>query len=325
VVVNSNSAESVALGNYYLQKRGIPQKNLIRISISTKEMVSEKELEADIVGPLRKALNGDLKDKIDYIVLCKGVPIRVEQRGPSVDSCLVSLDLEDARRATGNTSGWSFANPYYNANEPFTREKYKMYLVTRLDGYTFEEARRLVDNALAAKPNKGPFYFDADPTKDGNPGYATGNDSLRLAAQQLSKAGFDVTLENSEEFGAPLKPLAGYCSWGSNDKRFSAQAYKRLRFLPGALAETYVSTSARSFEPQGAGQSVITDLIAGGVTGIKGYVDEPGLEACAKPSILFPRYTAGFNLAESFYAASKAIRWKDIVIGDPLCRPYRSP
>jgi len=29
------------------------------------------------------------------------------------------------------------------------------------------------------------------------------------------------------------------------------------------------------------------------------------------------------NLAESFYAASLVAKWKDVVIGDPLCRPYR--
>jgi hypothetical protein len=31
------------------------------------------------------------------------------------------------------------------------------------------------------------------------------------------------------------------------------------------------------------------------------------------------------NLAEAFYAASPVIRWKDVVIGDPLCRPYAMP
>ena len=44
--------------------------------------------------------------------------------------------------------------------------------------------------------------------------------------------------------------------------------------------------------------------------------------AMAHADILFDRYTAGFNLAESFYSASWLIRWKDMVIGDPLCAPY---
>jgi hypothetical protein len=58
-----------------------------------------------------------------------------------------------------------------------------------------------------------------------------------------------------------------------------------------------------------------------GVTGVKGYTDEPLLQAIASPSVVMERYTSGFTLAESFYAASRFVGWTDIVIGDPLCRP----
>jgi hypothetical protein len=44
--------------------------------------------------------------------------------------------------------------------------------------------------------------------------------------------------------------------------------------------------------------------------------------AMAHADILFDRYTAGFNLAESFYSASRQIHCKDMVIGDPICAPY---
>jgi hypothetical protein len=37
---------------------------------------------------------------------------------------------------------------------------------------------------------------------------------------------------------------------------------------------------------------------------------------------LFDRYTKGWTLAESFYAASRFVAWEDIVIGDPLAMPY---
>lgn len=62
----------------------------------------------------------------------------------------------------------------------------------------------------------------------------------------------------------------GYASWGSNDGTFSLDEYRKLRFKPGALVETYVSTSARTFKPTTGGQSMIADLIAQGVTGVKG-------------------------------------------------------
>jgi hypothetical protein len=42
----------------------------------------------------------------------------------------------------------------------------------------------------------------------------------------------------------------------------------------------------------------------------------------ADPRILFDRYTRGYNLAESYYMASRCIKWRDLIIGDPLCSPY---
>jgi hypothetical protein len=48
------------------------------------------------------------------------------------------------------------------------------------------------------------------------------------------------------------------------------------------------------------------------------------VQAVASPSILFDRYTRGWTLAESFYAASALVGWQDIVIGDPLARAYPS-
>jgi hypothetical protein len=53
---------------------------------------------------------------------------------------------------------------------------------------------------------------------------------------------------------------------------------------------------------------------------VKGYTDEPLLQAIASPSVTVARYTSGFTLAESFYAASRFVGWEDVVIGDPLCR-----
>jgi hypothetical protein len=57
---------------------------------------------------------------------------------------------------------------------------------------------------------------------------------------------------------------------------------------------------------------------------VKGYTDEPLTQAVASPSIMFDRYTRGWTLAESLYAASALVGWRDIVIGDPLGVAYSS-
>ena len=118
----------------------------------------------------------------------------------------------------------------------------------------------------------------------------------------------------------------GYYSWGSNDKSYSQESYNELRFVPGSIAETAQSTSAFTLTSKRTLQGkrpYITDLVAQGVTGVKGYVYEPYTVALAHADILFDRYTHGYNLAESFYAASTYVHWRDIVLGDPLCAPYK--
>ncbi len=323
VVINQASIESTEIGAYYRIKREVPRENVVFVDVSRTEEVTNSEYKSGIEDVVRSAIKKS-PHQIDYIVLTKGVPIRVADGKFAVDALLAAMDLKFQpidkleepviRRAV---------NPYYGKDEAFSSAKYGFYLVTRLDGYTTGDAKRLVDSSLAAKADKGPFLFDeADNRKSG--GYLEMQQTLSQAHDILRGRGFESTLERSNEFVGSAAPLMGYASWGSNDGAFNIDRYKSLRFKPGAICETFVSTSGRTFNPTTGGQSLIADLIASGVTGVKGYVSEPYTFALAKPNILFDRYTSGRNLAESFYAASLVLKWKDVVIGDPLCSPYAS-
>lgn len=325
VVINKASAESMEIGAYYRVKRSIPKENVLFIDVSTTEEVDNGEFSANILDPIKKFIQAS-KSRIDYIVLTSGTPIRIKEGGYSVDSMLASMDLsfpaihepinqmkeDDFRRA---------ANPYYHATDHFDSSKYHMFLVTRLIGYTIDDAKGLVDHALEAKPVKGPFLIDMAGNRNGG-GYKEMQDYMKVAADKLKEKKFDVQLDEDKAYVTPDKPLMGYCTWGSNDAAFNLDVYRGIKFLPGSVCETFVSTSARTFHPTKGGQSLIADLIANGVTGVKGYVSEPYTFALAEPDVLFDRYTSGYNLAESFYAASKVLKWKDLVVGDPLCSPY---
>jgi uncharacterized protein (TIGR03790 family) len=96
------------------------------------------------------------------------------------------------------------------------------------------------------------------------------------------------------------------------------------RWIPGSLAETAVSTGARSFVyGTGYGQSLVADLIRDGVTGVKGYVYEPYLNAIAHSDILYDAYTRGYTLGESYMMASFwGLSWMDAIMGDPKLAPY---
>lgn len=328
VVINRASEASVQVGSHYVNRRRIPAENVVRVSVSTTDTISMDEFRYGIREPIRRAIAQN-PNPIDFIVLTKGVPIRlVDDSGWSVDGHLAGMNLgieplkhSEVHSPERNEAIRRVINPFFMRNERFSSRRFNMYLVTRLDGRTVEDAKALVDRSLAAAPSRGLFFFDgAGDKREG--GYGQMQEHLVRADAVLQQKGFQSRFDGAAEFVAPTEPLMGYASWGSNDPRFDLAAYRRLQFLPGALAETFVSTSARTFGPVTAGQSVISDLIHAGVTGVKGYVSEPYTFALVRPDVLFDRYTSGFNLAESFYMASLVIKWKGVVVGDPLCAPF---
>lgn len=271
-----------------------------------------------------------------------------EIRGhPSVDSSLAALDYANLPGAlkidiTGSGAiGLAFSNRYWHASEPFSHAKFGGYLVTRLDGYTEADAKALASRALEAERRltDGKILFDVQPIfglgdKASQPAPITGtvihqespwsdyNADMQKAHDLLAKRGMADELDLSEAFVGHRTNLLGYFSWGSNDARYDSTAYQTLFFAPGSFGDTAVSTSARTFLPTTGGQSLLVDLVAHGLTCGKGYVDEPLLQANASPTLALDRYTAGYTMAESFYAASRFVGWEDIVIGDPLCCPY---
>jgi uncharacterized protein (TIGR03790 family) len=366
LVRNENSPISQAIAADYAGKRQI--KNIVTIqcpdsAISTdNETITLPDYTKAIEDPIRAYLAAHTN--IDFIVLTKGIPIRIkhspmgscdehsqaprEIRGhPSVDSTLAALDyvgLPGVMKIdiTGSGAiGCAYSNRYWNATEPFSHAKYGGYLVTRLDGYTQAQAEALTSQALAAGQGltKGKILFDVQPifglgNKASQPAPISGTTILREsdwdtynadmqdAHDLLMKRGIPDELDLTPVFIGQRTNLLGYFSWGSNDARYSSDAYQTLFFAPGSLADTAVSTSGRTFLPTSGGQSLLEDLIAHGLTCGKGYVDEPLLQANASPTIVMDRYTSGYTMAESYYAASHFVGWEDVIIGDPLCCPY---
>ncbi|MEZ0324684.1 MAG: TIGR03790 family protein [Fimbriimonas sp.] len=326
LVVNGWSKPGMEIGKYYAAKRAVPKANVIYLETPPEEEIGFERYQKDIQQPVAKAL-ARLKGKIDFIVLTKDVPMRFSdkgfQGGYSLDAYLALHEKPlPFVESTEDSSFGKIKNPYFRKQEPFKHSKFGFYLVTRLDGYTESDVKRMIDNSVRAAGAKGLFLFDeAENRKSGD--YLETQKGLSAAATLLKSRGFQVSLDTTATFVAPPEPIMGYASWGSNDGAFSLDAYRRLRFQPGSIAETFVSTSGRTFRRTSGGQSLIADLIEQGLTGAKGYVSEPFTIALARPEILFDRYTSGFNLAESSYMASPLVGWKDVVVGDPLCRPYR--
>jgi uncharacterized protein (TIGR03790 family) len=277
-----------------------------------------------------------LPDQVLVIVLTKGVPLKIRGTGglrgtqASVDSELALL-YRELIQGVGPSEG-PVRNPYFHPNDPapFTRADHDIYLVTRLDGYTWEDIRGLIDRASApARHGKVVLDLKAAIPASGAP---PGDGWLREAAWRLNNSGLEVVLDLSPRVVTGETDVIGYASWGSNDPAITTRS-PGFRWLPGALASWFVSTSARTFTAPptgwtlgsgyaGSGQSLVGDLIAEGVTGTVGYVYEPYLDATARPQVFLPAYRAGFTLAESFYMSLPHLSWQAVVVGDPLVAPF---
>jgi uncharacterized protein (TIGR03790 family) len=220
-------------------------------------------------------------------------------------------------------------NPYFRQRDtPFDHRVFPIYLVTRLAAQRYQTVERMVDQSLAAR-NQGKVVLDMRSASDED-----GNNWLRTAAVLLPAD--RVVFDSSPMVITKVRDAIGYASWGSNDKR-RADRFLGFRWLPGAIMTEYVSTNGRTFAvpPQtwnlgswrmpwthfeGSPQSLTSDYLEEGATGASGHVNEPYLNQCPRPEVLFPAYLAGRNLAESYWMSIPSLSWMNIVVGDPLCR-----
>jgi|GEM_PF-2924649 len=339
LIINDSSRNSVEIGAYFASRRGIPQRNILHITADTSET-----MDSAAFIPLKWQIQSwmaanNLVDSINYIVTTKGCPLRIRTRQGDViengavtllggqssfEDCLALINGSDSTAILASREQF-FTSRYYNSTQHFRHDRVTMpyYLVTRLDAYTVDQVKGYIRKAEEpALLGEGAWVLDIDPGRE-NPSYGVGNTWLRDAAAALRNKSLQVVLDTTDTYLHDQRNVIGYASWGSNDGHGGGGEGARPgnTWLNGAIAETYVSTSGRSFQPgTGYGQSLVADWIAEGASAVKGYTDEPYLTVMAEPDILFDRYTSGFNMAESYWAASRLIAWRQVVIGDPKMR-----
>ena len=340
VVINTSHPASVTVGEHYTAVRNVPGKNVVRLTAGTAETITREEFDRTIEQPIANWLaRHSLQDKVLYLVLAKGVPLRIDGT-PGRDGTASSVDSELTllyRKLAGTrtTVVGRVENPYYlnqgalSEAKPFTRFVADIYLVTRLDGFTADDAIKLIDRAQ--KPAKdGKIVLD-------QPSESTeriGDKWIVEAGDRIRELPGDrLFLETSAAPASISAPVLGFFSWGSNDPANRIRRHA-VSFANGALAATFVSTDGRTFaeppeswvpgaRPGADSESLAADLIREGATGVVANLSEPYLDATARPQIFFPAYLSGFNLAESFYLSVPSLSWQTIVVGDPLCAPFQ--
>jgi uncharacterized protein (TIGR03790 family) len=334
LVVNRNDASSVEIGAYYRPRRSVPIGNVCELNTTSEEEIGWDVYERNIEQPIAACLHkAELQERVLYLVLTRGVPMRVRGAGSGLMTETSSVDSEltllygKLKGSKFQRAGW-LPNPYFRKREEaFRHPQFPIYLVTRLAAYDVAGVKGMVDRSLRAH-NRGRFVIDLKSEDDGG-----GNSWLRSAAIFLPAD--RVVLDESPRVLYDVKDVIGYASWGSNDPNRKSRKLG-FQWLPGAIATEFVSTNARTLQKPpdnwtyttwadrfhffgGSPQGLSGDLLLEGATGVSGNVAEPYLQACARPEMLFPAYYSGRNLADSFYASLPFLSWMGVVLGDPLC------
>jgi uncharacterized protein (TIGR03790 family) len=314
VVVNAQSADSREVADYYVRRRRVPAANILTVRCSAADEMTRTEYESCLRPQVEKAARAN--PDIAYIVLTRGIPFRFSDFGSdggfSVDSVLATCVM--VHPPTEKT-----LNPIVGLDSRFTRREYGMLLVTRLDGPTVEDAKRLVDSSLAAQPVCGPFYL--------RDSFAMGMADAGVILQNRGFLTEWVRGFNNPKFPAYQGsggPFAAHWGAGPHDSEFTEAEFRAMRFFPGALCDlTWSFSAADLHDPSSKG--TICAFIKNDAAGAQGYVSEPYTDAISRPEIVLDRYTRGFTLAESFYAGTSYVHWKSLVLGDPICAPYSAP
>jgi uncharacterized protein (TIGR03790 family) len=353
ILANRDDPDSVNLARYYATRRGLPESAIVALPMPLTEQITWSEFVVTIWNPLlreavaRGWMLASLREETDFVgrtrivsaghrldalVVCRGVPLRIDHDPTRYDPAtnpltsngalrtnVGAVDSELALLAVDNSPIAAFVpNPLFQQDRPSALALEQIIPVGRLDGPTLDQAKDLVDRALRAEQTglAGRAYVDI-----GGP-HRHGDEWLAACATELASLGFETDVDRE---GATLAPHARfdapalYFGWyaGTINGPFLAPDF---RFPPGAVALHIHSYSADSLRSPTRGWA--GPLVAKGVTATFGNVTEPYLEFTHQPHLLLRALARGETLGRAALYSVNCLSWQAIVIGDPLYRPF---
>ena len=350
VVYNPNFSESKSLAEYYAARRAIPKERIFALPCSNDEEIDRHEYDNAIAEPLRSYLQeaqlwtigqsanqGVTSNKVRYIVLIRGVPLKIRKQvdypGDNPDpSQPLDASNEKAVDSELATLGYfrhqisgPIENPYFRSFTPITAPDSdpRLMLVARLDGPSSGDVRRMIDDSISAERTGlwGWTYLDARGVQD--PNYKIGDQWLFNIADESFRIGRPSILDRREALfplGYPMTDAILYFGWYSEQKAGVFNDPK-FRFRPGAIAVHIHSFSGSTIrEPD---KFWVGPLIRHGAAATLGNVYEPFLQLTPTLDIFNDRLVNGLTFAESAYASLRAISWMTTIVGRSVVPPFQ--
>ena len=350
VVYNSNSPASKELAEFYSLMRKIPTTQVVGVPTTEKATIDRATYNKTVRDPLRKIFTDSnwwtlVKDPsgavipsqshVRCIVLMRGMPLRISRSEATPEELKQVKQLAENTEASIDSELSLFGvtpypisgiipNPYFQKEIPFIQSNLNlMYLVGRLDGPTQDHCKRMVLDSLEVEEKGlwGRAYVDHS-LKVGN--YAVGDEWMSSIVKKNSEVGIPTVVDrqkNTFTSHYPMTDAALYFGWYTNHRN-GPFLNPKMKFKQGAIAVHLHSLSAEQLNNPNKNWSA--SLIDHGAAATLGNVWEPYLGASHDFGIFHDRLIDGYSLVESAYMAINVLSWQNIVIGDPLYRPYKT-
>ena len=310
VVINQNSSNSIALGNYYAERRAVPPENILRIAWTGGNISWDgTQFQTNLLQPLLNAITArGLTNQIHYVVLSMDIPYSTIQ----------------SNMYNGTTSGLFYglkvngvASSYFQSEAPFPDAKPAAspgysFLATMITDNSLAEAKLIVDHGVASDST-----FPTAPVV-----LAKTYDSLRsIRSPMFDNAMFNTRLrENYSVIRKNANSMWGETNLLGYQTGLMLLTVPTNVFAPGAMADSLTSYAGVIF-----GYNEQTSLLAfihGGAAGSYGTVTEPLATTTKFPVPQNYFYQArGFSLAECYYQ-SLEIPYQGLIVGEPLAAPF---
>jgi uncharacterized protein (TIGR03790 family) len=333
VIVNDSSPVSITIGNYFAAARGIPPNRILHVQAPDQETIDSLEFETMRSQIEAGLMVGNLLDTVNYLVTTKGMPLRISRNG-ACDSLPTGYS---AARCTcvegelplilGPESGEILQNGlgpnyYASADRHFDRDTFGIFLVSRLDGFTEQDVKDLIDRSGPGQMYSRPNARMVSDVSHVNPSDMVVWNNF-ISQLDANMQGTGVTFYSDPDSSVAMPPqqnLVGY--YGVHYQPDLVQLGHTWE--PGAMAYLHYDRPASTFDannnPQG--YLLLGDLINEGASVAIGYVFPGYLSPSTMASEMFPRYfdtlaMPRYNAAEAFYMGSNFLSNSAVMIGDP--------
>ncbi len=302
IVVNTADKDSHLIADYYRDKRGIPEENIIEISLPS----DKPTIGAEKFSSVFQQVKNRTPDAVQYYALAWSKPFKVDCM--SITSAF-TFGFDQAYCAKGCKA--TQQSSFYNSDSQAPNEDLNIRPTMMLAGSSLKQVLAMIDRGVASDhtiPVASAYLMStSDKARNARARRYPVIQELLAKKIDIQQINSDV-LENKDDVMFYFTGLK------------KVKAIESNQYLPGAIADHLTSSGGNLF---GGNQMSILRWLDAGVTASYGTVVEP----CAftqkfpNPGIVIERYTNGESLIEAYW---KSVAWpgQGVFVGELMASPY---